>query len=614
MTKDPLDALQAYFGYQEFRENQRGIVDAVLGGRDVLAVMPTGAGKSLCYQVPALCMDGLTLVVSPLISLMKDQVQALRQAGVAAEFLNSSLSPSDREEVLQLSQSGAVKLLYVSPERLETSDFLRFCQAMPPSLIAVDEAHCISQWGQDFRPSYTAIRGFVESLPVRPPLAAFTATATQAVRDDIATSLALRDPYTVVASFDRPNLHFEVRRPKDKDAELLRICRDHAGACGIVYCSSRNAVEEVCDYLQENGVSATRYHAGLGTAERRRNQDDFVFDRASVIVATNAFGMGIDKSNVGFVVHYNLPLDLESYYQEAGRAGRDGEPADCVLLYAPRDVRTCEFLARRGIAESEVDDPQVRAMLEERAGQRLRQMTFYATTTDCLRGFILRYFGENAPGYCGNCGNCETEFEERDVSLDAQKIVSCVYRVRQTGRSVGRSTIVDILRGSKAEKILNWGFDQLSTYGLMEGSSTKHVRFVLDSLIERGVLATSGGDYPTVAFTNESGLFLREKRPFVIKVPKEREKPAPEKKSAKGTVPVDEGLFGALKALRLRLAEDQGVPAYVVFSNAALTDMCAKRPATHEEFLQVSGVGAKKDELYGDAFLQAIADYEQQKA
>ena len=611
--------LKRCFGYDSFRPNQEQIVDALLDGRDVLAVMPTGAGKSVCYQVPALCLAerakaqgqvGFTLVVSPLISLMADQVRSLNAAGISAAFVNSSLSSAEQNAALEGAAQGACVLLYVAPERLETPQFARFCAACPPAMVAVDEAHCISQWGQDFRPSYTHISDFVEGLPVRPVLCAFTATATKAVRADIAHALNLRDPLRVTASFDRPNLHFAVRRAtssgaKGKDAQLMNICREHAGQSGIVYCTSRRAVEQVCDKLQDEGFSATRYHAGLTPEERAANQDDFVYDRVQIIVATNAFGMGIDKSNVSFVVHYNMPLDLESYYQEAGRAGRDGEPADCTLLYAPKDVHTCEFLLNNSFDDATDLDASLREKLRARAKDRLKMMTFYSTTTDCLRQFILRYFDESAPGFCGNCSNCETNFVPQDVTLEANKIISCVARLGQRGRCVGRSTIVDILRGSKAEKMHTEGYDSLSTYGIMADDSTKHVREVLDGLVEKGILDIGQGKYPVVVFTQKAADFLHQKEDFELMLPQPKA-PAAARAGAGTEAPPGPALFAKLKELRTELAAQANIPAYMVFSNHTLHEMCRKKPRTHEDFLQVSGVGAAKDERWGDAFLEAI--------
>ncbi len=611
--------LKRCFGYDSFRPNQEQIVDALLDGRDVLAVMPTGAGKSVCYQVPALCLAerakaqgqvGFTLVVSPLISLMADQVRSLNAAGISAAFVNSSLSSAEQNAALEGAAQGAYVLLYVAPERLETPQFARFCAACPPAMVAVDEAHCISQWGQDFRPSYTHISDFVEGLPVRPVLCAFTATATKAVRADIAHALNLRDPLRVTASFDRPNLHFAVRRAtssgaKGKDAQLMNICREHAGQSGIVYCTSRRAVEQVCDKLQDEGFSATRYHAGLTPEERAANQDDFVYDRVQIIVATNAFGMGIDKSNVSFVVHYNMPLDLESYYQEAGRAGRDGEPADCTLLYAPKDVHTCEFLLNNSFDDATGLDASLSEKLRARAKDRLKMMTFYSTTTDCLRQFILRYFDESAPGFCGNCSNCETNFVPQDVTLEANKIISCVARLGQRGRCVGRSTIVDILRGSKAEKMHTEGYDSLSTYGIMADDSTKHVREVLDGLVEKGILDIGQSKYPVVVFTQKAADFLHQKEDFELMLPQPKA-PAAARAGAGTEAPPDPALFAKLKELRTELAAQANIPAYMVFSNHTLHEMCRKKPRTHEDFLQVSGVGAAKDERWGEAFLEAI--------
>lgn len=630
----PQDILKRYFGYDEFRPNQGQVVDAILSGSDVLAIMPTGAGKSICYQVPALALGGWTLVVSPLISLMKDQVNALEQAGVSAGFVNSTLSVPAQMQVIDAVAAGMVRLLYVAPERLGTPEFERMCREHPPVLVAVDEAHCISRWGQDFRPSYMGISRFIDGLPARPVVAAFTATATMRVRDDIEEALELRNPFRVVASFDRPNLRFEVRRPtgtgaRGKDGQLTAICRKREGQSGIVYCTSRKNVELVCDMLNEEGFSATRYHAGLSAGERKKNQDDFVYDRKRIMVATNAFGMGIDKSNVSFIVHYNLPLDVESYYQEAGRAGRDGEPADCILLYTPKDVRTCEFLVTNGIEESPGIDAPTRAELIERAMERLKLMTFYATTTDCLRGYLLRYFGEQAPGYCGHCKNCETKFEEKDVTTEAQKIMSCVYRLAQRDRIAGRAMIIDILRGSKSAKVLDNGYDTLSTYGIMDDVPARRIRFILETLIERGYLLVDAGKYPTVRFTQRAGEFLRNRETLSVKVPKETKREKLERETAQAEkakaaklraakleagqpavaledLPLDEELFQRLKELRANLAAEAGLPAYIIFHDRTLREMAQMKPSSQEELRQVSGVGERKAAQYGDAFLREI--------
>lgn len=624
MSARPLDILHQTFGYPTFRPHQEQIVEAAISGRDVMAVMPTSAGKSICYQVPALALGGLTIVVSPLISLMSDQVMALRELGVAAACLNSALDAHERSQTLTEMSRGLLNLVYVAPERLADPAFLDVVQSHGLSLLAVDEAHCISQWGNDFRPSYQRICDFIDALPTRPPVMALTATATRQVREDIESTLGLRDPLRVVASFDRPNLSFAVERPsgkRAKDKALLEFVRAHEQSSGIVYCMSRRAVEDVCDMLREQGVAATRYHAGLSPEERDRNQADFIYDRSPVMVATNAFGMGIDKSNVSYVVHYNLPLSLENYYQEAGRAGRDGTKAECLLLYTAGDVHTAEFLLSR-TERTDLTPDQLQAM-HEADEQRLRQMVFYATTTDCLRSFILRYFGEEAPAYCGNCGNCLADYEEVDERTNALKILSCVARVRQhaiacgnPATSVGAGTVVDILRGSKAAKVLERGWDSLSTYGIMADVPVPRIRAIIDELVYREFLTRAQGDYPTLALAGRGAVFMKGDKPFVMRVAKGRpRKPRPEGRTRGASAaelpdltPEQAELFEALRSLRTRLAREQQVPPYLIFNNATLEDMCRKRPTTPDELLEVSGVGTKKAERYGEAFLEVIAD------
>lgn len=624
MSARPLDILHQTFGYPTFRPHQEQIVEAAVSGRDVMAVMPTSAGKSICYQVPALALGGLTIVVSPLISLMSDQVMALRELGVAAACLNSALDSHERSQTLAEMSRGLLNLVYVAPERLADPAFLDVVQSHGLSLLAVDEAHCISQWGNDFRPSYQRICDFIDALPTRPPVMALTATATRQVREDIESTLGLRDPLRVVASFDRPNLSFAVERPsgkRAKDKALLEFVRAHEQSSGIVYCMSRRAVEDVCGMLCEQGVAATRYHAGLSPEERDRNQADFIYDRSPVMVATNAFGMGIDKSNVSYVVHYNLPLSLENYYQEAGRAGRDGTKAECLLLYTAGDVHTAEFLLSH-TERTDLTPEQLQAM-HEADEQRLRQMVFYATTTDCLRSFILRYFGEEAPAYCGNCGNCLADYEEVDERTNALKILSCVARVRQhaiargnPATSVGAGSIVDILRGSKAAKVLERGWDSLSTYGIMADVPVPRIRAIIDELVYREFLTRAQGDYPTLALAGRGAVFMKGDKPFVMRVAKGRpRKPRPEGRTRGASAaelpdltPEQAELFEALRSLRTRLAREQQVPPYLIFNNATLEDMCRKRPTTPDELLEVSGVGTKKAERYGEAFLEVIAD------
>ena len=444
------DILKQYFGYDSFRPGQDELVRAILSGRDTLGIMPTGAGKSICYQVPAMLFPGLTLVISPLISLMKDQVGALVEAGVPAACINSAMSAEEFRDALYFAGRGQYKLLYVAPERLTAPSFLEFAKRVPISMVTVDEAHCISQWGQDFRPSYLKILDFLAELPERPLVSAFTATATAEVRDDIVQALGLHEPFIKTTGFDRPNLYFAVEQPTSKGMKLLQLLNERKDKSGIVYCSTRKNVEEICDLLLSRGLPATRYHAGLDPDERRENQDDFLYDRKTIMVATNAFGMGIDKSNVSFVIHYNMPKNMESYYQEAGRAGRDGQPADCILLYSGQDVRMAEFLIERSHeTEDETIDETTRQQLIARDRERLKQMTFYCTTTECLRHYILRYFGENSPLSCGHCSSCDTNFEEVDATMDARKILSCVYRLDERGRAFGKKQLAPAISPHK---------------------------------------------------------------------------------------------------------------------------------------------------------------------
>lgn len=602
-------ALKQFFGYTSFREGQECIIDTLLGGKDVLAVMPTGAGKSLCYQIPALLLEGITLVVSPLIALMKDQVQALSQVGVAAAFINSSLSAIELNTTLQNAQQGQYKIIYVAPERLLVENFRAFARTTNISLIAIDEAHCVSQWGHDFRSSYRDIKLFIEELPKRPAVGAFTATATAEVKEDIIKLLELKHPFLITAGFDRENLYFDVKKPRDKDAALLTFVREHAESSGIIYCSTRNAVEEVCQMLQDEDFLATRYHAGLSTDERIRNQESFVHDRARIMVATNAFGMGIDKSNVSYVVHYNLPKNIESYYQEAGRAGRDGEPAICLLFYSPRDVKTNEFLISQVESENSPLGAADRALLIEKDLDLLKKMVFYCTTSDCLRSYILRYFGEQTKVFCGNCSNCNTKFEEVDISIDAQKIISCIIRLDQRGLSFGRDMVVKTLKGSKDKRVLQYRLDSLSTYGIMSATSTSRIFDIVQFLLEKELISQAGSEYPVLAINAQSLEFIRDKQPLIMQLPKEKVAEKPASTTAIDLSDISTVLFDRLKVLRRGLAEDANVPAYIVFSDATLRDMCRKLPRSSDEFLSVAGVGQKKLELYGKAFIDLIAEY-----
>lgn len=607
-TADKSEVLKRYFGHSAFRKGQAEVIDSILSGRDVLGVMPTGAGKSMCFQIPALMLEGMSVVVSPLISLMKDQVESLRQSGVSAAYINSSLTEYEAEEVFSDIYAGRCKILYAAPERLLTESFLNICRNVQIPLVAVDEAHCVSHWGQDFRPSYLKIAEFVGTLERRPILAAFTATATDIVKRDIVNILGLRDPYSVTTGFDRPNLFFEVRKPRDKDAELLDIVRKSGGGSTIIYCSTRKNTEAVAQFLTMNGCPTAAYHAGLSDNRRQLAQNDFIYDRVNVIAATNAFGMGIDKSDVSLVVHYNMPKDIESYYQEAGRAGRDGSPARCILLYAKKDVMTAQFLIDHSRDDNEELSPDELQKVRERDRERLRQMTFYSTTTKCLRRFILNYFGENAAPSCDNCSNCMTGFETVDVTIEAQKILSCIYRMKQRGRSGGKALVCAVLRGSREERVISNGLDGLSTYGIMKDVSTQRTRDIIDYLEREGYIEIEP-EHMTCALTPAADEFIKARRTLLMKLPREEaeEKPVSREKEE----PANPALFEELRALRKELAASLGVPAYVVFADASLREMCAKLPVTNAEFMGISGVGSMKTERYGRQFIRVIKKYKQ---
>lgn len=598
------DVLKKYFGHDGFRQGQEELINNILSGRDVLGIMPTGAGKSVCYQVPAMLMDGITIVISPLISLMKDQVSALVESGISAACINSSLSSEEYNDFFRKAYNGEYKLIYAAPERLDTVEFLDLAENVLISMVTVDEAHCVSQWGQNFRPSYLHIPQFIEKLSYRPVISAFTATATNEVRTDIVKMLDLTDPYTVVTGFDRKNLYFGVIKPANKYGKLTELLEKYRGKCGIVYCLSRKNVEDVTQCLNDDGFSTARYHAGLSQEERRRNQDDFIYDRKQIMVATNAFGMGIDKSNVSFVIHYNMPQNIESYYQEAGRAGRDGEPAECILLYNGQDVRTNQFLINSTRDENTGLTDEEKEILWQRDMERLKFMTYYCTSVDCLRSYMLRYFGEKAPNRCGNCSCCLSEYDIVDITVDAQKIISCVYRVHQKGRDYGKKMIADILRGNKNERLMELGFDKLSTYGIMADCTAKMLRDEIEWLILNDYLILTDDEFPVLRLSQRSAAAIRGEIKLEMQIPKKENK----KKTAKASN-ISDGLFSELRSLRTELANKERVPAYIIFADAALRDMCAKKPVNINEFYEVSGVGTKKAEKYGDAFCELIARY-----
>ncbi|MBR4701772.1 MAG: DNA helicase RecQ [Oscillospiraceae bacterium] len=618
---DKQSVLQERFGFRSFRDGQEALIDAILSGRDVFGVMPTGGGKSLCYQIPALLLEGLTLVVSPLISLMKDQVAALKEAGIPAAFLNSSLTAAQQREVLRRAGLGAYRLIYVAPERLLTDSFLAFAAGQRISLLAVDEAHCVSQWGQDFRPNYLDVPAFIRRLPRRPVIAAFTATATAEVGEDVVRLLELREPLRLVTGFDRPNLYFDVRRERNKTAWLMDYLEARRDKSGIVYCATRKTVEQVCEKLRAAGFAATRYHAGLDDAERRENQEDFAYDRATVMVATNAFGMGIDKSNVSFVIHYNMPKNIESYYQEAGRAGRDGAPADCVLLFSPGDVITAEYLIENG-SEREQLDEALRAQLLIRDMRRLRQMQAYCKTGGCYRAALLDYFGEaHAPG-CGNCGNCAQRGEEpsgetveEDLTLAAQKILSCVRRVeRKNGVGLGETMIVRILTGSRDKTLLAREYDLLPTYGVMKDCKRPLLHEYVRALVKQGYLLQVPGDYEVLRTAEKANRVLFENEAVLWRhAASKQTRPGRKPAAAGGPGAAEQSLFDRLRGLRAELARQAGVPAYVIFHDASLLKLAELQPATEPELLTVPGVGEQKAKKYGRAVLAVIAEWKQEQ-
>ncbi|MBQ7776842.1 MAG: RecQ family ATP-dependent DNA helicase [Lachnospiraceae bacterium] len=576
---DKYEVLKTYFGYGSFREGQEELIDSILEGRDVLGIMPTGAGKSICYQVPALCMEGITLVISPLISLMMDQVKALNQAGVHAAYINSSLSENQIAKALQNARMGQYKIIYVAPERLETDRFLYFALNARIDMVTIDEAHCISQWGQDFRPSYLKILQFIDRLPSRPVVSAFTATATTVVKNDIVDILSLHNPKILVTGFDRENLFFEVRTGKNKDEQLFHYLQNHLDESGIIYCATRKNVEKVCEYLELRGLPVTRYHAGLSTEERKANQEDFIYDRKPIVVATNAFGMGIDKSNVRYVVHYNMPQSMENYHQEAGRAGRDGMSAECVILYSPQDVHINKFLIENRGENSELTEEQAELVLKNDR-ERLWAMAGYCKTTYCLREYILRYFGTSrrrdiSGKYCGNCSSCVNATKKRDYEDYGygslwEEDTTAYEGTGYEGRLYPEKDDV-VYFGSKYEK-------SDSSYGNRVSFGRNSVKSSSQSTYGTGMYGESNsqtGGQIGLEQLNEA----------------------------------QQELFRQLKALRLRLAKAVGLPPYMIFTDKTLLDMSVKQPRNKTEMLQVNGVGENKYNRYGEDFVECILMY-----
>lgn len=638
-----LEALTRYFGYDSFRPGQQGIVEALLAGRDVLGVMPTGAGKSVCYQIPAALSPGMTLVISPLISLMRDQVDALNDLGLPAAFINTTQTPDEQAMVFAQAAAGQIKLLYVAPERLETGRFRDFAARTPISLIAVDEAHCVSQWGQDFRSSYLGIGDFIAGLPQRPPVGAFTATATERVRRDIVGLLGLRNPAVTVTGFDRPNLYFDVVKleTKYKAAWVARYVADHPDESGIVYCATRKTTEALTDTLNQMGHPAVAYHGGMSPDAREAAQRDFITDKVPVVVATNAFGMGIDKSNVRYVIHHNLPESIEAYYQEAGRAGRDGEPSRCTLLWNESDIVT-----RRRLLDNDYENerltPEEQEIVRQSKRRLLDGMVGYCRTTDCLHRYMTRYFGQelspnagstvgediaadsSQSGKCGACSNCESTFETIDVTRVAQAISRCVHDV---GQRVGSGKIVKILRGSRAQDLAWLNPERMPTFGMLKDVNEARVRDVLSQMATDGYLSIAEGRMPIVMFGARAAETAAPDFHYEIKRVERKSAAAGSGRSGgvvdtadSANVPGDalgsyipdddeESLFQKLRELRRTIAQEIGKPPYIVFSDKTLRDMARIKPVTNAQFLAVNGVGQHKLDLYGQRFMQAIASF-----
>jgi ATP-dependent DNA helicase recQ len=605
--KTPKEALKAVFGYDSFRPGQEAVINAILEGRDILAVMPTGAGKSLCYQVPAMLLSGITLVISPLISLMQDQVKALNEAGVNAAFINSSLSEKELNDTFKNAYKGHYKIIYVAPERLMSEGFISFAKSVEISMVTVDEAHCISQWGQDFRPSYMDIAEFINILDKRPIISAFTATATQNVREDIICSLGLNNPYFLVTGFDRENLFFQVDKPQNKERFILDFIERHRGESGIIYCATRKNVDSLYTLLRKQHISVGKYHAGMSNEERKQMQNDFVFDYTSIVIATNAFGMGIDKSNVRFFIHYNMPSSMENYYQEAGRAGRDGLNSECILLFSPQDIIINRFLLEH--KDFSDVDPIDAMTIRERDIKRLQIMEGYCYTTECLRNYILKYFGEDPKKPCDDCGNCLRQFETLDMTDEAKKIINCIYESR--GR-YGKNIIMDTVLGAKTARLTEIGATEYKSYGVLESSNKNLLRRLIEELLLEGYIAT--GEYQVLKLGDISRLKNTETKVLVKitdedKITKRKEKTKSNKKGIDSLTSKGFKLFDKLKELRLEIARAEKIPPYIVFNDKTLIDMCAKMPATKSDMLNVSGVGENKYGKYGERFITVIKEY-----
>ena len=580
------EVLKEYYGYDSFRERQEEIITSILEGKDVVTIMPTGGGKSICYQVPALILDGLTIVISPLISLMKDQVDNIKNMGIKSAYINSTLSENEIKSILNDVIKNEVKILYVAPERLESTEFLNLITRVKISQIAVDEAHCISQWGHDFRSSYRRISKFIDLLVYRPIITAFTATATDEVRRDIINLLRLNEPKIFITGFDRKNLKITIEKAVVKKQYILDYINSSEGASGIIYCATRKDVDIIYEMLIANNIKGERYHAGLNDEERRLAQERFIYDQANVMVATNAFGMGIDKPDIRYVIHYNMPKSLEGYYQEIGRAGRDGEESECIMLFSPSDVQTQRYIIDIGTSNG---------VRKEKEYAKLQTMVNLIYTQECYRKYILNYFGEEYEGNCNKCSNCDTEQSKEDKTIDAQKVISCVYRVK---RGYGVGMLVDVLRGSKNKKLLDLKLNEVSTYGIMKEYSKDNLTEFINTLIALGYL-NYGGEYPVVSLNNNSMEIVKGKRTVWIR----------EHKINKASFTVDNELFEILRRLRHEIAVGEKVPPYMVFGDSTLKELSSRMPVDKEQMLEVSGVGERKYDKYGQQFIEKIMNY-----